>query len=122
MHSNKILSKVMGGNPEPGYQQITALAKRHKKPFMLGEAGPFAGPVQSWKDWYEPFFGFVNSHGAKAFTFNNQPVLPECKEFGDERMEVMSKDIQHRWSAEMLKPRYLKPDANLFDVLGYKNK
>lgn len=110
------------GNPDRGLREIVGLAKRHGKPFMLGECGPYGGSRQTWQDWYEPFFQFVKWSGAKAFTFNNQPVLPESPAFGDERMEAMSPDIQRRWSAEMGKPRYLKPTSQLYDQIGFRQR
>jgi len=116
---NRLTVKDLG-NPDPGYRQIVGLARRYKKPFMLGECGPYGGPRQSWRDWYEPFFQFVKWSGAKAFTFNNQPLLPESPAFGDERMEAMSPDVQRRWSAEMAKPLYLKPSPQLYDQIGFR--
>ncbi len=119
--SNLLTVKALG-NPDRGLKEIVGLSRHHKKPFMLGECGPYGGPRQSWRDWYEPFFQFVKWSGAKAFTFNNQPVLPESPAFGDERMEAMAADVQKRWAEEMGKSRYLKPTPQLYDQIGFAGR
>ena len=51
-------------------------AKEHGKPVMVGETTPkFVGATNgenSWKNWYEPFFNFVNANPViKSFNYLN---------------------------------------------------
>ena len=101
-------------------------SKRHGKPLMLAEAStklaeqPSLGE-KSWTDWFEPFFHFADSSGAKAISYINadwdaQPLW-QGKGWGDSR--IQNNDLVKRnWLLEISRPRYLLASDSLEDILG----
>ncbi len=57
-------------------KNFLALAKKHKKPVMIGESSPARTGVdkgqESWDEWFEPYFKWIKSNPViKAFCYIN---------------------------------------------------
>ncbi|OJJ21685.1 1,4-beta-xylanase [marine bacterium AO1-C] len=126
------------GNPD---LEMIKFARKHHKPVFIAEATPvlqtdnvyFDADLKkevvakrAWQDWFEPFIRTLNKHQdvVKAFSYINvnwsvQPMWVTNPTFQkvDSRIEV-SQYISKRWKKEMAKPRYLKPSADLWRLLG----
>jgi hypothetical protein len=123
-------------------QEMLTFAKKHKKPVFIAEATPvlhkgteflnskLTNPQiaeQAWNDWFVPFFNTINENQdvIKAFSYINvdwsvQPMWVNNPVFQkvDSRIQK-SEFISKKWQAEIAKPRYLKPNAELWQRLGY---
>jgi len=129
-------------NPD---EEMLAFARKHKKPVFIAEASPilFDGPEfldtfltnpnqakQAWEEWFIPFLKTLNDNLdiIKAFSYINvnwsiQPMWLDNDLFKhvDSRIQE-SEFITKKWLEEVTKPRYLKPNPNLWSNLQKNNK
>ena len=129
-------------------QRFIDLAKAHGKPVMVCESAPQGydlvrltrgaihkgkdrvakTPEQIWKEWYAPFFAFLetNQDTVKAVAYINcnwdiQPMWgPPYNQgyWGDTRVEV-NPEIKTRWLKTITEESWLHASPTLFKTLGY---
>jgi hypothetical protein len=75
------------------------------------------------KNWYEPFFKFIDTNNVKAICYINcdWEALPMWKGQGwkDSRVEA-NPLIKERWLEEVQKEKYLKSSSELYSLLGFE--
>lgn len=124
-------------NPD---QEMLAFARRHKKPVFIAEATPVLhngaqftdtflskpeNAKQAWEEWFVPFIRTLNENKdvIKAFSYINanwsvQPMWVTNPVFQKVDSRIQESDfISKKWKEEMAKPRYLKPNAELWNLL-----
>jgi hypothetical protein len=128
-------------NPD---EEMLTFARKHQKPVFIAEATPilFNGSQfsdtflsnpeqakQAWEDWFVPFINTLNDNKdvVKAFSYINvnwsiQPMWINNDLFKqvDSRIQE-STFITKKWQDEITKPRYLKPNAKLWNILKDKD-
>jgi hypothetical protein len=126
-------------------QEMLIFARKHKKPVFIAEATPvlqngtefldtqLTDPkiaMQAWEKWFLPFIQTLNNNKdvIKAFSYINvnwsvQPMWINNPVFQkvDSRIQK-SEYISQKWKEEMNKPRYLKPNAELGNILEHNLK
>ena len=126
------------GNPDT---EMLVFARRHNKPVFIAEASPTlqtdtlffntdlkkeAVAEKAWQQWFTPFIKTLNENKdvIKAFSYINadwssQPMWMDNPTFlqVDSRIQ-MSPSISQNWKKEIYKPRYLKPNSNLWSHLN----
>lgn len=105
---------------------IARIAKKHKKPLMIGEATPHGigtgDGKGSWKKWFIPFFKFINRQKVTAVSYINtnwedQPMW-QGQGWGDARIQA-DEYVKQKWLKEINKDKYLHSSPELFKLLGY---
>jgi hypothetical protein len=130
------------GNPDT---EMLAFARKHNKPVFIAEASPVSQTdnlffdtdlkkdlvaQRVWNNWFVPFINTLNDNKdvIKAFSYINvnwstQPMWITNPTFQqvDSRIQ-MNDSISKKWKDEMYKSRYLKPNSELWNRLGFKSK
>lgn len=97
-------------------ENFMELAKKHKKPVMVGEStaskiGVLDGN-ESWKNWFEPYFKWIREHEqVKAFCYINwdwaiDKTWGTLGTWGDCRIED-NEIVRKKYVEEMSNPRYV---------------
>lgn len=91
---------------------LLEMARKHKKPVMIGEATPFGGihpGIASWNKWFAPVFSFIYRYNIKMFCYinSNWEKMPMWKNqgWGDCRIQKETK-LQKLWLKEIRKNRW----------------
>jgi hypothetical protein len=126
-------------NPD---KEMLTFARKHKKPVFIAEATPvlhngvefsnsrLSNPKiaeKAWQEWFVPFINTLNENKdvIKAFSYINanwsaQPMWINNPVFQKVDSRIQESDfISRKWEQEMAKPRYLKPNAEFWTLLGY---
>ena len=89
------------------------LAKKHKKPVMIGESTPARvgvdGGEKSWNEWFKPYFKWIHSHKIiKAFCYINWDWAKDWKqpEWGNGRIQE-NKYVNKKLVDELKDKRYI---------------
>ncbi len=126
------------GNPD---EEMLTFARKHKKPVFIAEAAPvfeegnlyfdtrLTNPKiaeTAWTKWFVPFletlyhnsdvikaFGYINANWSAQSMWKTNPVFKKV----DSRIQA-SDFISRKWKKEMAKPKYLKPNAKLWQRLN----
>jgi len=111
----------------PHCDEVLTFAKNHKKPVMIAESNPIHGITPSsdavWKEWFVPFFAFIEKKNIKAVSFINenwpQTGIPGIGSWKDSRL-WNNPQVGSAWFKEVSKDRYLMASPDLFEILGYE--
>ena len=94
-------------------ENFLKLAKKHKKPVMVGESSPARTGVdkgkESWDEWFKPYFKWINNHPIiKAFCYINWDWGKDWKqpEWLNGRIEE-NEEVRKRYIKELSKPIYI---------------
>jgi hypothetical protein len=94
-------------------ENFLELAKKHKKPVMIGESSPAKTGVdkgeESWNEWFKPYFKWIYSHPViKAFCYISWDWGKDWKqpEWLNGRIEENEK-VRKRYVKELSKPIYI---------------
>jgi len=108
-------------------EDFLKLAKKHKKPVMIGESTAAGVGVldgeKSWNDWFKPYFKLIEDHKQiKAFCYINWDWLKDKHwgnpgTWGNCRIEENEK-VRKQFAEELKKEKYLHNST----IEGLKNK
>lgn len=97
-------------------ENFLKLAKKHKKPVMVGECSAARVGVlegeKSWKDWFEPFFKWIKNHEQiKGFCYINWDWIKDKTwgspgTWGNCRIEE-NEVVRKKFVKELKNPRYI---------------
>ncbi len=94
-------------------ENFLKLAKKHKKPVMVGESSPARIGVdkgkESWNKWFKPYFEWIYAHPIiKAFCYINWDWGKDWKqpEWGNCRIEE-NEDVKKRYVEELSKNKFI---------------
>lgn len=129
--------------------EAVAFAKEHNKPVMIAEAAPKANwqpnnPIKgccddgktcvvgetdfvhtgdSWDNWYQPMFNYIEENDIKALCYINQDWNAQEQwrlegGWGDSRVQ-MNEEVQDKWLKKLNEPRYIISSNSLYSQIGY---
>jgi len=94
-------------------EDFLKLAKKHKKPVMIGESSPARTGVdkgqESWDEWFKPYFDWIKNHpNIKAFCYINWDWEKDWKqpEWLNGRIHE-NEIVRKNYIKELKNPRYI---------------
>ncbi len=97
----------------PPVENFLRLAKKHKKPVMVGESSPARVGVdrgkESWNGWFKPYFKWIHNHPIiKAFCYINWDWGKDWKqpEWLNGRIEE-NEEVRKRYVKELKNKKYI---------------
>lgn len=114
-------------------EEVSAFAKAHEKPLMIGEAAPKkfyqADQDNAWSGWYEPVFKWIEDHNVKAFSFINQDwtTMPQWSDvmcgngvdWGDTRVQREGSTMLQKWQHKVQSQRFLLQGPGTMKAMGF---
>ncbi len=97
----------------PPVEGFLELAKKHKKPVMIGESSAISSRRENkddWKEWFVPYFDWIKKHPViKAFCYINWDWGVDWKqpEWGNARIDNKTELLQE-YKKELSKKSYLQ--------------
>ena len=94
-------------------EDFLRLAKKHKKPVMIGESSPARTGVdkgqESWDEWFKPYFKWIEDHpNIKAFCYINWDWGKDWKQPGWLNGRIHENEtVRKNFVKELSKPKYL---------------
>lgn len=112
-------------------QNVKNFAQARGKPLMIAESAPkkYFNPrkINAWKDWYAPYFNWIEANNVKAFSYINQNWVRQglwqsnCSsgDWDNTRVQQPGSRVLRQWRAKVSEDRYLNASPTLYSQIGF---